>query len=318
MDIVQLLLLLVMAFMLSTVATSLAIPILQRKHAGQNIRAEGPESHMSKSGTPSMGGVAIIAATLVTVIATKQLTVTTGVLVFGFVVFGTIGFADDYLKIIRRNNLGLRAWQKFGLQTIGALALVLAMSLVLDRGTLVLLPFTGGTFDLGKWYIPFAVFVVLAMVNSVNLTDGLDGLASGVTGVVAVFFALAGVTLGNEAGTSFAICLAGACIGFLIFNRYPAKIFMGDTGSLALGGGLAAVAILLNMDLFLPIAGFIFVIEALSVIIQVVSFKTRGKRVFKMSPIHHHFELSGMKETKVVGMFWVATIIFCGIGIGVM
>lgn len=147
MDIVQLLLLLVMAFMLSTVATSLAIPILQRKHAGQNIRAEGPESHMSKSGTPSMGGVAIIAATLVTVIATKQLTVTTGVLVFGFVVFGTIGFADDYLKIIRRNNLGLRAWQKFGLQTIGALALVLAMSLVLDRGTLVLLPFTGGTFD---------------------------------------------------------------------------------------------------------------------------------------------------------------------------
>lgn len=318
MDIVQLLLLLVMAFMLSTVATSLAIPILKRKHAGQNIRAEGPESHMSKAGTPSMGGIAIIAATIVTVIATKQFTMETVLLLLGFVTFGAIGFVDDYLKIIRRNNLGLRAWQKLVLQLVGAVALVMAFSYILDRGTFVLVPFIGTTFDMGNWYIPFAVFVVLAMVNSVNLTDGLDGLASGVSSVVAVFFALAGVTLVNGAGTSFAICLAGACIGFLIFNRYPAKIFMGDTGSLALGGGLSAVAILMNMELFLPIVGIVFVIEAISVIIQVISFKTRGKRVFKMSPIHHHFELSGMKETKVVGMFWLVTIIFCGIGIGAM
>lgn len=304
--------------MLSTVATSLAIPILKRKHAGQNIRAEGPESHMSKAGTPSMGGIAIIAATIVTVIATKQFTMETLLLVLGFVMFGAIGFADDYLKIIRRNNLGLRAWQKLTLQLVAALVLIMAFNFILDRGTLVLVPFIGTTFDMGKWYIPFAVFVILAMVNSVNLTDGLDGLASGVSSVVAVFFALAGVTLASGAGTSFAICLAGACIGFLIFNRYPAKIFMGDTGSLALGGGLTAVAILMKMELFLPIVGFVFVVEAISVIIQVISFKTRGKRVFKMSPIHHHFELSGIKETKVVGMFWLATIIFCGIGIGAM
>lgn len=318
MDILQLLLLLVMAFMLSAVATSLSIPILKRKHAGQNIREEGPESHMSKSGTPSMGGLAIIAATLVTLIATKQFSMDIFVLVFGFVAFGAIGFADDYLKIIRHKNLGLRAWQKLLLQLIVAILLVLAMIIILDRGTFLRLPFSGENLDLGVWYIPFAIFVVMAMVNSVNLTDGLDGLAAGVTGVVAVFFALIGVTLGYVTGTSFAICLAGACIGFLIFNRYPASIFMGDTGSLALGGGLAAVAILMNVELFLPIAGFVFVVEALSVIIQVISFKTRGKRVFKMAPIHHHFELSGMKETKVVGLFWLATIIFCGIGVGVM
>lgn len=318
MDIIQLLLLLVMAFMLSTVATSLSIPILKRKHAGQNIRAEGPESHLSKSGTPSMGGIAIIAATLITILATRQFSMATGVLAFGFVAFGAIGFADDYLKIIRRNNLGLRAWQKLSLQFIAAIALVLAMDIILGRGTLVLVPFTGGTIDMGIWYIPFTVFVVLAMVNSVNLTDGLDGLASGTTAIIAVFFALAGVTLANETGTSFIICLAGACIGFLIFNRYPANVFMGDTGSLALGGALAAVAIFMRMELFLPIVGFVLVMEALSVIIQVISFKTRGKRVFKMSPLHHHFELSGMKETKVVGLFWLATIIFCGIGIGAM
>lgn len=318
MDIVQLLLLLVMAFMLSMVATSLSIPILKRKHAGQNIREEGPESHMSKSGTPSMGGLAIIVATIVTIIATRQFSTETAVLVFGFVAFGAIGFTDDYLKIIRGNNLGLRAWQKLVLQFIVALLAVGAMEVLLQRGTLVLMPFTGENVDMGIWYIPFAVFAVLAMVNSVNLTDGLDGLASGVTAVIAVFFALAGVTLGNIIGTSFAISLAGACIGFLIFNRYPAKVFMGDTGSLALGGGLAAVAILMKMELFLPIVGFVFVAEALSVIIQVISFKTRGKRVFKMAPLHHHFELSGMKETKVVGIFWLATIIFCGIGIGVM
>lgn len=318
MEIVQLLLLLVMTFMLSTVATSLAIPILKRKHAGQNIRAEGPESHLSKSGTPSMGGIAIIASTIITVIATKQFYVETALLIFAFVAFGLIGFADDYIKIVRRKNLGLKAWQKLALQFVGALILVLAVDIVLGRGTLLLVPFSGGTIDLGIWYIPFAVFVVLAMVNSVNLTDGLDGLAAGTSAIIGVFFALAGVTLGSVTGTSFVICLAGACIGFLIFNRHPARIFMGDTGSLAIGGALSSVAILMHMELFLPIVGFVFVAEALSVIIQVISFKTRGKRVFKMSPLHHHFELSGMKEIKVVGLFWLATIIFCGIGIGAM
>lgn len=318
MSIVQLFLLLIMSFSLSVVATSLAIPILKRKHAGQNIREEGPKSHMSKSGTPSMGGIAIVIAIIVTVIATKQFSMGAAVLVFSILAFGAIGFADDYLKIMRRQNLGLRAWQKFLLQVIASLFLVFAMDILLDRGTSVLLPFSGKAFDLGVWYIPFAVFVVLAMVNSVNLTDGLDGLAGGVTGIVAVFFALAGVTLANTTASSFSICLAGACIGFLIFNRHPANIFMGDTGSLALGGGLAAVAILMNMELFLPIVGFVFVVEAISVIIQVFSFKTRGKRVFKMAPIHHHFELSGMAEVKVVSLFWLATIIFCGVGIGVM
>ena len=172
--------------------------------------------------------------------------------------------------------------------------------------------------DLGSLYVPFSVFVIVAVVNSVNLTDGLDGLAAGVTAAAGVFFAVAGVMLGLLTEASFAACMAGACLGFLVFNRHPAKVFMGDTGSLALGGGLAAIAATMDMELFLPIAGFVYVAEALSVLIQVAGYKLTGKRVFKMAPLHHHFELIGLKETKVVAIFWIAAIVFCTLGIGAL
>ncbi len=318
MDYLQIALLLALTFILSTIATSLEIPILRRKRAGQNIREEGPESHLKKAGTPSMGGISIILATLITCAVTRQFSPETFITGFSFIAFGLIGFADDYIKIIRHNNLGLRAWQKMALQIIFAAVLSILITKSPEHGTDVMVPFTGEFFDLGGLYIPFSIFVTVAIVNSVNLTDGLDGLASGVTAVVAVFFAIAGVILGMVTEASFAACMAGACLGFLVFNRHPAKVFMGDTGSLALGGGLAAIAATMNMELFLPIAGFVYVAEALSVLIQVASFKLTGKRVFKMAPLHHHFELCGLKETRVVAVFWAAALIFSAVGIGAL
>lgn len=318
MDFLQIALLLAMAFMLSVVATSLEIPILQRKRAGQNIREEGPESHHKKAGTPSMGGVSIILATIVTCIATRQFSPETLVIVISFVAFGLIGFADDYIKIIRHNNLGLRAWQKLALQIGFAVVLSIYIAASPEYGTDVRIPFTGEYMDLGSVYVPFSIFVIVAIVNSVNLTDGLDGLAAGVTAVVGVFFAIAGVMLNLLTEASFAASMAGACLGFLVFNRHPAKVFMGDTGSLALGGGLAAIAATMDLELFLPIVGIIYVAEALSVLIQVASFKLTGKRVFKMAPLHHHFELIGFKETRVVAIFWTIALAFCILGIGAL
>lgn len=318
MDFLQIALLLVLAFILSTIGTSLEIPILRRKRAGQNIREEGPESHLKKAGTPSMGGISIILATLITGIATRQFSPETFITGMSFIAFGLIGFADDYIKVIRHNNLGLRAWQKMALQIVFAATLSILLVKLPGHGTGVMIPFTDGYFNLGGLYIPFSIFVTVAIVNSVNLTDGLDGLASGVTAVVAVFFAVAGVILNSLTEASFAACMSGACLGFLVFNRHPARVFMGDTGSLALGGGLAAIAATMNMELFLPIAGFVYVAEALSVLIQVASFKLTGKRVFRMAPLHHHFELSGLKETRVVVVFWAAALVFCAVGIGAL
>ncbi len=318
MEILQLLLLLAMALMITTVATSLAIPILKRKHAGQNIREEGPRSHLKKSGTPSMGGIAILMGIAITVIATKQFEWDVLMVMGALLAFGAIGFVDDYTKIRKKYNLGLRAWQKILLQLLvsGILSWVIAYGP--GGNTLVRIPISGQLIDFGVWYIPFGIFVLLAMVNSVNLTDGLDGLATGVTAISLVFFSLAGVTYHHVTSAPLAITMAGACLGFLIFNRYPAKIFMGDTGSLALGGGLATLAMVMDLELFLPIVGFIYVAEALSVIMQVVSFKTTGKRIFRMAPLHHHFEISGLKETRVVALFWFVTLLFSVVGIGVL
>jgi phospho-N-acetylmuramoyl-pentapeptide-transferase len=318
MDILQLLLLLAMALMMTTVATSLAIPILKRKHAGQNIREEGPRSHLKKSGTPSMGGMAILIGIAITAIATRQFHPEVLTVMLALVAFGAIGFVDDYAKIRKKQNLGLKAWQKILLQLVVSGVLLWLIAYGPEGDTLVRIPVTGQLVDLGLWYIPFGLFVLVAMVNGVNLTDGLDGLAVGVTAISLVFFALAGVAYQHVFGAPLAITMAGACLGFLIFNRYPAKIFMGDTGSLALGGGLATLAMGMDLELFLPIVGFVYVAEALSVILQVVSFKTRGKRIFRMAPLHHHFELAGMKETRVVAMFWFATLLFSVIGIGVL
>ncbi|MDO4544595.1 MAG: phospho-N-acetylmuramoyl-pentapeptide-transferase [Bacillota bacterium] len=310
------------AFLLSMIVTKLEIPVLKSK-AGQNIREDGPESHLSKAGTPSMGGIAIIIGTVITAVASSL--VLSGnmaevtVIILVFVGFGLIGFFDDYLKVIKRNNLGLRAYQKFGLQIVISVALAVYLANYSIGSTQVYIPFADTYVDFGMWYIPFIVFVVLAMTNAVNLTDGLDGLASGVTSFVSLFFAIAGITYGIASGAYFCAAMCGACLGFLVFNKNPAKVFMGDTGSLALGGGLAAAAIVMKLELLLPIVGLLYVIEALSVILQVGYFKaTGGKRIFKMAPIHHHFEKCGFSEVQVVISFWIFTIVCCIIGFGVI
>mgnify|MGYP004554789745 FL=1 len=303
------------SFIISVIITKVEIPVLKRK-AGQNIREDGPQSHLSKAGTPSMGGIAIIIAASFTTIGAAVMGKIDGlgcaIILLVFVGFGLIGFFDDYLKVIKKNNLGLRAYQKFGLQTILSVILAVYLANYTEGSTSVYIPFADIYVNFGIWYIPFVVFVVLAMTNAVNLTDGLDGLASGVTAFISLFFAVAGFTYGIVTGAYFCSAMCGACLGFLVFNRNPAKVFMGDTGSLALGGGLAAAAILMKLELLLPIVGLLYVIEALSVVLQVGYFKiSGGKRIFKMAPIHHHFEKCGFSEVQVVAGFWIFAVLCC-------
>lgn len=306
------------SFIISVVITKVEIPVLKRK-AGQNIREDGPQSHLSKAGTPSMGGIAIIIAASLTTIGAAVMGKIDGlgcaIILLVFVGFGLIGFFDDYLKVIKKNNLGLRAYQKFGLQTILSVILAVYLANYTEGSTSVYIPVADIYVNFGIWYIPFVVFVVLAMTNAVNLTDGLDGLASGVTAFISLFFAVAGFTYGIVTGAYFCSAMCGACLGFLVFNRNPAKVFMGDTGSLALGGGLAAAAILMKLELLLPIVGLLYVIEALSVVLQVGYFKiSGGKRIFKMAPIHHHFEKCGFSEVQVVAGFWIFAVLCCVAG----
>ncbi len=306
------------SFIISVVITKVEIPVLKRK-AGQNIREDGPQSHLSKAGTPSMGGIAIIIAASLTTIGAAVMGKIDGlgcaIILLVFVGFGLIGFFDDYLKVIKKNNLGLRAYQKFSLQTILSVILAVYLANYTEGSTSVYIPFADIYVNFGIWYIPFVVFVVLAMTNAVNLTDGLDGLASGVTAFISLFFAVAGFTYGIVTGAYFCSAMCGACLGFLVFNRNPAKVFMGDTGSLALGGGLAAAAILMKLELLLPIVGLLYVIEALSVVLQVGYFKiSGGKRIFKMAPIHHHFEKCGFSEVQVVAGFWIFAVLCCVAG----
>lgn len=303
------------SFIISVIITKVEIPVLKR-NAGQNIREDGPQSHLSKAGTPSMGGIAIIIAASLTTIGAAVMGKIDGlgcaIILLVFVGFGLIGFFDDYLKVIKKNNLGLRAYQKFGLQTILSVILAVYLANYTEGSTSVYIPFADIYVNFGIWYIPFVVFVVLAMTNAVNLTDGLDGLASGVTAFISLFFAVAGFTYGIVTGAYFCSAMCGACLGFLVFNRNPAKVFMGDTGSLALGGGLAAAAILMKLELLLPIVGLLYVIEALSVVLQVGYFKiSGGKRIFKMAPIHHHFEKCGFSEVQVVAGFWIFAVLCC-------
>ncbi len=310
MEIIRLVVAFAGAFALSALFTALEIPLLIKKQMGQNIREEGPESHKKKAGTPSMGGVALVLALVVTALAVGG-----GFradMVFAAVVtvlFAATGFLDDYIKVIRKNNLGLRAWQKLLLQII--IAVITAFWAAGIFGTQVYIPFADTYVDFGDWYIPFVAFAVVAMTNAVNLTDGLDGLAAGCTLLTGLFFGLSAAMLGSMSAGVFGTAIAGACMGFLMFNRNPARVFMGDTGSLALGGALSAVSIMTGMELMLIIVGLVYVIEVVSVIIQVVAFQTTGKRVFRMTPLHHHFELGGMSERKVVVMFWIFTLLCC-------
>lgn len=297
---------------LLTLLTALAIvlfsgvyflPFLHRLKYGQSIREEGPASHQKKSGTPTMGGVMIVLAVTAATLLFAPFTVTTLLALFIFLGHFLLGFADDYIKVVKKRNLGLRAYQKLLGQIFIALVTILIGRSLLGHDTSVWVPIWGEMLDIGALYYVLVVFVLVGTSNAVNLTDGLDGLASGTVAVAALFYAL--IMYGMDSSLMvFSTAIMGACVGFLWYNHYPARIFMGDTGSLALGGGLAAVAILSHTEALLPIVGFVFVCEALSVILQVISFQTCGKRIFRMSPIHHHFELGGWSETRVVYTFW--------------
>lgn len=309
MDLLHIVLIIILGGVTSSILTFLEIPFLQQRQFKQYIREEGPESHKKKSGTPTMGGLAMVTALIIMTFTMVGLSSASVAMLIVTILFGAIGFLDDYIKVAEKHNLGLRAWQKLVLQIAFGVGLGIYIVHFTELGTSVYIPFYGKQVDFGIMYIPFITLVIVAMTNSVNLTDGLDGLCAGVTAIVALFFALIGNRLGQPAPTSFSAAISGVCLGFLVFNRNPAKLFMGDTGSMALGAGVAVSAIMMKMEFLLVIAGLVYVMESLSVIIQVISFQTTGKRVFRMSPIHHHFELGGMSERNVVLMFWGVTFI---------
>ena len=288
------------------------IPLLHKLKFGQSIREEGPKSHQKKSGTPTMGGIFLIAAILIATIIKAPMT--TEIILALFIMAGhwILGFLDDYIKVVKKRNLGLKAKQKLLGQIIIAVITMTIATEMLGIRTTIWIPISGSELDIGFLYYPFILFVIVGASNAVNLTDGLDGLASGNMAIAASCYAVVCMLTGHNDLAIFCAAIVGACIGFLKFNFHPAKVFMGDTGSLALGGAFAAIGILTHTEILLAIIGLIFVCEALSVIIQVISFQTTGKRVFKMSPIHHHFELSGWKETKVVFVFWTVGLI-CGV-----
>ncbi|MBQ3429257.1 MAG: phospho-N-acetylmuramoyl-pentapeptide-transferase [Mogibacterium sp.] len=303
-------------FAVSMLVTARMIPFMKQKQFGQYIREEGPKEHLSKAGTPTMGGIAFILGTTAAVIVSMFMpgsdTMGKIAILLSMYAFGAVGFIDDYNKIAKKQNEGLTPKQKLILQAVFGLALAIFM--MSKEGTAMFIPFFRKTVDIGILYIPFVVFIEIAMANAVNLTDGLDGLASSNSAIVACTFAIIGMSVhgGSEPMAVAGQALFGALVGFFLYNHYPAQIFMGDTGSMALGGVLSAMAIVGHMEWLLPIAGLIYVIEALSVIIQVTYFKkSGGKRVFRMAPIHHHFELGGWHETKVVKMFCLFTFICC-------
>ncbi len=311
---VSILITILVAFVIVAILGPVFIPVLRKIKAGQSIREDGPQAHLKKAGTPTMGGIMIILAVIITCVLMtirRGFSADMGILLVSFVLCGLIGFCDDFIKVVKKRNLGLTALQKLIFQIIIAVIIAVYQAKVSVYGTSIYVPIWDNYLDLGWFYIPFIAFILVAMVNAVNLTDGLDGLASGCTAIAALFLAIKGSDIGYTDSSIFSAAISGACFGFLIFNHYPAKVFMGDTGSLALGGALAVSAVMMNMELILPVIGGIFVVEVLSVIIQVVSFKTRGKRVFRMAPLHHHFELSGWKETKVVAVFWLVTLLLC-------
>jgi len=297
------------ALVIVLISGPVLIPILHKMKFGQSIRQEGPKSHQAKTGTPTMGGLMIMLAIVVSTGLFAKLNMEVCLALFVMLGHCVIGFLDDYIKVVLKRNLGLKAKQKLFGQIVMALIVTYVGVNYMGMKTDIWLPFSGMTFDLGLLYYFLVFFVLVGTTNAVNLTDGLDGLAAGTMTIAILAYALICLHFGKTALAIFCLAVAGATIGFLWFNVHPAKVFMGDTGSLALGGALAAVAILTKTEILLAVVGLIFVIEALSVIIQVISFKTRGKRVFLMSPIHHHFELKGWSETKVVGVFWLTGLI---------
>lgn len=302
----------VVAFLISAVTGPFIIPFLHRLKVGQTVRNEGPEAHLKKNGTPTMGGIMILFAIVVTSLFYVKDYPKIIPILFLTLGFGMIGFLDDYIKVVLKRSMGLRAWQKLVLQFVVTGVFAWYLVNYTDVSLAMKIPFWQGHYlDFGIWNIPILFFIVIGTVNGTNFTDGLDGLASSVTVVVAAFFTV--VAIGTGSGIEPVTCaVIGALLGFLLFNVYPAKVFMGDTGSLALGGFVAAAAYMMQMPIFIAIVGFIYLVEVLSVIIQVTYFKlTHGRRIFKMAPIHHHFELCGWSETRVVTVFSIVTALLC-------
>lgn len=306
------------AFAVTALLGPVLIPWLHKLKFGQQILEIGPNWHKKKAGTPTMGGMMFIAGVLVSVAAAlfAEFDIRLVMMLVISLGFGFIGFIDDYVKVVKKRNLGLTARQKLALQAILAIIYIVVLKQTGNLDNEIIIPFMKNTLVLPWWiYIVLVLFVVTGTVNAVNLTDGLDGLATGITSVVALFFAVAGVLAADRGAAIFAMAVLGGCLAFLMFNRYPARVFMGDTGSLFLGGAVSVLAVGLEMPIILIIAGFVYLFETLSVIIQVVSFKLTGKRVFKMSPIHHHFEMCGWREVKIVAVFTAVTFALCVISV---
>lgn len=313
-------------FIITAISGIFLIPILRKLKFGQTILEDGPTWHKNKQGTPTMGGImfiiGIVFAVLIglcTVYFLDKSSLGTSreiMRMFAGIAmalgFGLVGFFDDYLKVVKKQNLGLKAKQKLFLQIIVTVSYLLVLYMFGDTSTVVNMPFLG-QWDMGVLYYPVMGILIVGIVNSANLTDGIDGLLGSVTFVIGVFFMIATTSLRLVGMNVFATALAAGCLGFLVFNVHPAKVFMGDTGSLFLGGFVCALAFGIDMPIILFFVGFIYCIESLSVILQVISFKTTGKRIFRMSPIHHHYEMGGMSENKIVSMFCIVTAIMCTI-----
>ncbi|MGP1907395.1 phospho-N-acetylmuramoyl-pentapeptide-transferase [Metabacillus sp. JX24] len=307
-----------MGFLISVLISPIFIPFLRRLKFGQSIRDEGPKSHQKKSGTPTMGGIMIILSVIVTTIVMSykfaEPSVEMYLLLFVTFGYGLLGFLDDFIKVVMKRNLGLTSKQKL----LGQIIIAVIFYIVFRQfgfSSEVRIPGTELGVDLGWAYVMLIVFMLVGGSNAVNLTDGLDGLLSGTAAIAFGAFAVLAWNQSQYDVAIFSVAVVGAVLGFLVFNAHPAKVFMGDTGSLALGGAIVTIAILTKLEILLVLIGGVFVIETLSVIIQVISFKTTGKRVFKMSPLHHHYELTGWSEWRVVVTFWSVGLIFAVLGI---
>jgi phospho-N-acetylmuramoyl-pentapeptide-transferase len=307
-----------LGFLITVLLSPIFIPFLRRLKFGQSIREEGPQSHQKKSGTPTMGGVMILLSIVITTFVMtgkfSEPTVKTYMLLLVTLGFGLLGFLDDFIKVVMKRNLGLTSRQKL----LGQIIISVIFYFILKQNefsTEITIPFFDYSFDIGWFYILFVIFWLVGFSNAVNLTDGLDGLVSGTSAIAFGAFAVLAWNQSQFEIAIFSVAVVGAVLGFLVFNAHPAKVFMGDTGSLALGGAIATVAILLKLEILLVIIGLVFVLETLSVILQVISFKTTGKRIFRMSPLHHHYELIGWSEWRVVVTFWSVGLLCAILGI---
>ncbi|THE14384.1 phospho-N-acetylmuramoyl-pentapeptide-transferase [Bacillus timonensis] len=305
-------------FIISVILSPIFIPFLRRLKFGQSIREEGPKSHQKKSGTPTMGGIIILVSISLTTILVStrlgELSVTTYLLLFVTLGYGVLGFLDDFIKVVLKRNLGLTSLQKL----LGQIVIAIIFYFIYKQNnfsTAISIPGTDFEFDLGILYVLLLIIWLVGFSNAVNLTDGLDGLVSGTAAIAFGAFAVLAWNQAQYDVAIFSVAIVGAVLGFLVFNANPAKVFMGDTGSLALGGAIATVAITLKLEILLILIGGVFVIETLSVIIQVISFKTTGRRVFRMSPLHHHYELVGWSEWRVVVTFWTVGLLCAILGI---